>query len=206
MPDLTTLSDDDTRAEFARMREATLYEIHLPGAAAARRTVSRRRHRAAMASAGLAVVVVAGAIGVALTPPGQSQLASLPPPVMGQSDGGATGSALPEGWLYAVARENAAEPTEVFEMALKPDAAGPYRFKVVCSGSGTGVATLTTGKETATAPVTCGTPPVSSPIQLDVTGNAERLELRIAWDPGIKPSDTPEGWSLMIVGMDKNES
>jgi hypothetical protein len=88
------------------------------------------------------------------------------------------------------------------EMMLKPAAAGSYRFNVRCSGSGSGLVTLTTGQQTATARVACDTPPAWSPVQLDVTRKATRLTLRVEWDPGTALRDTAQGWAVQVVGVD----
>jgi hypothetical protein len=183
-----TMSDEDTRAEFARMREAALRQVLAPGAEAAHRTVRRRRRRVAVVSSGLAVLAVAA--GVALAQPRTG------PPVITPLVVDAA-----EPTLLSVAEDGA--PPDAVRMELK-DNPGTVRLKVVCSGSGSGRVTLRTEQTTTTATVTCGTPPVETPIELAEQSEPEWVDLSIEWDPGTRLTDTPDGWSVQVLSVGRD--
>jgi hypothetical protein len=74
---------------------------------------------------------------------------------------------------------------------------------VVCSGTGSGTATLIAAGQTATGTVTLATPPATSSLELDVTKAGADLTLRIDWAPGHKLSDTADGWAVAVWTMQK---
>ncbi len=196
------LSDEDTRAEFAWMREAALREVVVPGAQAAHRTVRGRRRRVAVASSGLAVLALAGGIALAQpkpppAPQAQPQLAVPPAAALVPLAEVTAGALAPFG-------EGTPPPPERVRMVFKDKGfTGPVRFSILCSGTGTGRATLATEKDRTTATVTCGTPPVATPIALDPGPGATFVDMWIDWDPGAKLIETPEGWALQVLGEDR---
>lgn len=184
MPDL--LSDDETRTAFAEFRSSALLDVRPPGPAAARRT----RHRRAVASAAVGVTVVAVGGGVATTLGGGDPARPVTP-AAAPSTGTATAS------TPVTLRPAVRDDTLVLTQTNVP--AGRRQLVVLCSGTGSGEATLAGGGVTTTAPVTCGTPPASSEIEIELPKAAE-LSLHIAWAPGHRLRDTAEGWALAVWG------
>lgn len=173
------LSDDDTRAEFARLRETTLHDIRLPGTEKLRQTLIRRRRQATAAYAGLAVVLVAGGAAVALASPDRSPSPSLPAAASG----------------YETAETVVADaPTEmVLKDWFPPE--GRFAIEVTCTGTGSGTVTLKAGEATSSKPITCGTP---TELELDVPKDTQSLTMSIDWDPGAEPE---EGHGIRVRGV-----
>jgi hypothetical protein len=191
------LSDEETRAAFADLRATALADVKAPGPGVARRAL-RRRRALTSAAAGVAVVAVAGGVAAVAWSAGGS-----PAPTPGVADAASTPArpSLPVpagaegGRLSAIARDSLDEP---YTMKTTTVGTGVYRYVVVCSGKGTGTATLTTGGKTATGTVTCATPPATSTVELDVTEAGADLTLRIDWAPGHELRDTADGWAIGV--------
>ncbi len=197
MPDhLTELSEEETRAAFVALRDATITEVRPPGAVAARSALRRRRTVTSMA-AGLAVAGIA-VLGVAAGGALKTGRAPVPPIATAANDQQpvAASTSTTGEKLYAVARDELTDPFETWMMPAEP---GTYRFTLFCSGTGGGRVTLTAGSRSATAPVTCSDPPTGSSVELTVA-TREKLVLRVDWDPGTKLRDTPEGWAVKLLG------
>lgn len=189
------LSDDETRAAFADLRTTALVDVKAPGPGAARRAL-RRRRALTSAAAGVAVVAVAGGVAAAAWSAGGSpapvvaDAASTPARPSLQVPAGAQG-----GSLSAIARDSLDEP---YTLKTTTVGTGVYRYVVVCSGKGSGTATLTAAGKTATGTVTCATPPAASTVELDVTEAGADLTLRIDWAPGHELRDTADGWAIGV--------
>jgi hypothetical protein len=189
------LSDDQTRAAFADLRATALTDVKAPGPGAARRAL---RHRRALTSAAAGVAVVAVAGGVAAV--SWSTGGSPAPVVAGAAPTPARPSlGVPAGAegarLSAIARDSLAEP---YTLTSTNVPAGRHRYVVVCSGKGTGTATLTAAGKSATGAVSCETPPAKSTVELDVTEAGADLTLRIEWAPGQELRDTADGWAIGV--------
>ncbi len=191
MPDqLTEISEEEARAAFIALREATITEVHPPGVDAARRALRRRRTvtstAAGLAVAGVAVLGVA--TGAALTT-GRTPAPLVPPAATDQNPVAAASTSTTDEKLYAVARDELTDPFETWMFPANP---GTYRFMLYCSGTGGGRVILTAGSQSASAPVTCSDPPAASSVELTIA-TREKLVLRVDWDPGDGPARHPGG-------------
>ncbi len=188
------LSDDDTRAEFARMRETVLREVRPPGTAAAHLTLTRRRRRLAAASSAVFVVAVAGGVAFAQPKPGPP----VTTPLVIETTEAGSAAPPPDTRVHPSLPETTALH-DVTRMRVKAGNAGPLRFTFVCSGSGSGRATVKSETASVTVTVTCGTPPVSTPIELDAPPDPAWVDFAIDWDAGTRLTVTPDGWALQVL-------
>ena len=177
MPDqLTEISEEEARAAFIALREATITEVHPPGVDAARRALRRRRTvtstAAGLAVAGVAVLGVA--TGAALTT-GRTPAPLVPPAATDQNPVAAASTSTTDEKLYAVARDELTDPFETWMFPANP---GTYRFMLYCSGTGGGRVILTAGSQSAGAPVTCSDPLAASSVELTI---ATRRSSFYAW-------------------------
>jgi hypothetical protein len=187
------LSDDETRAAFADLRATALADVKAPGPGVARRAVRRRRHLTS-AGAGLTVVAVAGGVAAAFA----GGPSTAPPTAPSQTAAAVSAPAAAEAGRLQASAPNATEkPFTVFEKTVD---AGLHRYTVLCSGTGSGTATLTAAGRTATATVTCATPPARSTIELEVAEHGAELTLRVDWAPGQELRDTADGWAIRVLG------
>ena len=193
-----TLSPDETRDAFADLRATLLPEVKAPGPGAARRAL-RRRRTLTSAAAGVAVAAVAGGVAVAFAggpaPAPPPSVVAEPAPVTPSLD---VPAAAEGGRLQSIARASLEEP---YTLTTTTVAKGVQRYVVICSGTGSGTATLTAAGQTATGTVTCATPPATSSLELDVTKAGADLTLRIDWAPGHKLRDTADGWAIGVWSM-----
>jgi hypothetical protein len=196
-----TLSPEETRDAFADLRAALLPEVKAPGPGAARRAL-RRRRRMISAAAGVAVVAVAGGVAAALAggpaPAPPPSVVAEPAPVTPSLD---VPAAAEGGRLRSITRAALDEP---YSLTTTTVAKGVQRYVVVCSGKGSGTATLTAAGKTATGTVTCATPPATSTIELDVTAAGADLTLRIEWAPGHELRDTADGWAIGVWTLQRD--